>query len=116
MHWATGICPLVKLAGQVFHCQHPFIRPRRWGGFLVNIVHLRLGQDGLLGHMVIRFVNILNVVAVEHPNAGNILCAQGGAKIAQNPCSLYGKRASSFLQNNDKLPYSLSYFLPMSVR
>ena len=65
-----GVCPLVILAGQVFHGEHLII-----GGELevlaIHIVHIGLGEDGATGGFKFFRREAVNIVAIEQAQVFN---------------------------------------------
>ena len=90
----AGIRPLVKLTGEVFHRQHPFILCGSGRFLFIEVVDLGLGKDRMQGCPVDLFTDILQIIAVQDPDAFS-LRAQHGLQIIENTCSL--RRVRGFL-------------------
>ena len=88
LHALCGrICPLVKLAGQVFHPQH-CVGPG--GQCVVSEVKLRLAEHHANAAAEQLGRNALYIIAVEHPYAGQPARARLGAQLCQQVARLHG--------------------------
>ena len=67
----TGICSLVKLTGQIFHCQHIVILVRGRCFLIVVMIYLGLRQNGAGCQLKILWINILDVIAVDNAHRFN---------------------------------------------
>ena len=84
----AGIGPLVVLAGQIFHGEHP---ASGLGQVFVGQVNLGFGEHRKPGLVKIGLVHALYVVAVDHPHALHAIQPQSGAQIVEHPFGFHGE-------------------------
>ena len=80
----AGIRSLIKLTGKIFHSENPFVFSRCRGVFLIEVIDLRLGKNGITGGKIILLINILNVIAVENAHAFDHIGAQRFSEVGQH--------------------------------
>ena len=99
----AGVGPLVVLARQGLHCQQSALGLRH--GFVPQLVHLRLGQDGGAGGLIGPLLHALHVVAADDPHAGEAAEPQGALQLSQQMAGLHVKARLFFHITAKYLPH-----------
>ena len=105
----AGVGALVKLAGQGFHGQQGAVRGQGGQLLLVEVVHHRLGEDGVLGALVHLRVNLVHIVTVEDAQALQ-LQAQLLPQLSEQVAGLHVEAGALFSVASKNLVHSLFSF------
>ena len=81
---------LVKLSRQKLHRKH-LVLCAKGRQFVIDLVHLRLGKDGLFGQLKIFRGDVLDIVAVENPHPGHAANSQRAVDIRKDALRLNGE-------------------------
>ena len=81
---------LVKLSRQKLHRKH-LVLCAKGRQLVIDLIHLRLGKDGLFGQLKIFRGDVLDIVAVENPHPGHAANSQRAVDIRKDALRLNGE-------------------------